>query len=93
MVNTYVYIHKEKGRVQKKKKKERNKIRRRNNGGGSCAHCVLSLSLSLICSAVTAAICTWSSVHGRHCTYAHAKKNGERKKKKREKNERKKDGR
>ncbi len=42
------------------------------------------LSLSLICTAVAAAICTWSSVHGRHCTYIHTQKE-ERKKKKKEK--------
>jgi len=48
---------------------------------------------SLICTAVTAAICTWSSVHGRHCARTHThpcKKKKERKKKKREKKERKK---
>jgi hypothetical protein len=72
---------------KKKKKEERNKIRRRNNGGSSslssCAHCALSLSLSLICTAVTAAICTWSSVHGRHC--AHAKKTEKERKRKEKK--------
>jgi hypothetical protein len=46
-------------------------------------------SFSLICTVVTAAICTWSSVHGRHCIHTHTQKK-ERKKKKREKKERKK---
>jgi type VI protein secretion system component VasK len=36
-----------------------------------------SRSFFLICTAVTAAICTWSSVHGRHCT----RKKKERKRK------------
>ena len=39
-------------------------------------------SFSLISIAVTAGICTWSSVHGRHCTYIHI---GEKEKKKRKK--------
>ncbi len=52
----------------------------------------LSPSLSLICTAVAAAICTWSSVHGRHCTYIYIyiytrkkKKEKEKERKKREK--------
>jgi hypothetical protein len=46
-------------------------------------------SLSLICTAVTAAICTWSSVHGRHCTRTYAqKKERKKREKKREREKR-----
>jgi Mg2+/Co2+ transporter CorB len=34
----------------------------------------IARSFFLICTAVTAAICTWSSVHGRHCTHTHTQK-------------------
>jgi hypothetical protein len=49
----------------------------------------IARSFFLICTAVTAAICTWSSVHGRHCTHTHTRKKKKERKRK-EKNERKK---
>jgi hypothetical protein len=47
----------------------------------------IAFFLSLICTAFAAAICTWSSVHGRHCTFihTHTKKKERKKKKKKEK--------
>jgi len=43
------------------------------------------LSLSLICTAVAAAICTWSSVHGRRCTYIYTQKEERTRKRKKKK--------
>lgn len=46
-------------------------------------------SFSLICTVVTAAICTWSSVHGHYCTHIYTRKKNEKERKRKEKNERK----
>lgn len=75
LVNTYIT----RGRREKR--------RRRNNDGGGCALVLFSLLFSSS-QRLCAAICTWSSVHGRRCTYARSQKKRNERKEKKEKEKR-----